>query len=421
MKSNKLQLPKNWAFITLVNLLVAALLGIVLRYKINYPLRMVNQSNLLHSHSHFVFHAWAGLALMSSFVQFLLPKEKKQKSAYGWIFWLMIATSIGMLVSFAIQGYGLFSILSSTIAQILFYWFTVQFMVDGWNTIENKTVKLFSFASLIALFLSTLGPYFLAYFSIKGPSTPLVTRGALYFYLHFQYNGWFSFAMLSLFFNWLHTRKLIYKASYLRWSSILLILGIIPGFALSLIGYKNDWWIYANAYFAVITQVIAVALICISIYMVRKELMERLSKTMKLLWSLAILALIAKTGMQVFSLNPNLALIAFDSRPLVIGYLHLIFLIMLTFFLFAYFFDNNQLRYNQSKLTKVSLWSFVIFSIISELFLFMQAGAFYLSIRMAWIPKYTFFVTIFMVLALAIFVFSQVRHLKELNPKHLGE
>lgn len=418
---HKIQLPKNWAFIALVNLLIAALLGLILRYKLNYSLRSINYSNLLHAHSHFVFHAWAGLALIGSFVEFLLPREKREKKVYGWVFWLMTMASFGMLISFTIQGYGFYSILFSTIAQIVYYWFTIQFIKDGKKDIKNKTVRLFSFAALGTLFISTLGPYFLAYFSVKGSPTPLATRGALYIYLHFQYNGWFFFGIMSLLFDWLNGKNLVHKPSYLKWSAILFIVGVIPGASLSIIGYTSETWISISAYFSVITKIIAALLIFVSLFKVRRNLNQILTRPMKVLWGVSAFTFFAKTGMETFSLNPDLALVVFSLRPLVIGYLHLIFLLMFTLFLFAYFFDKNQLKYKNTRLLTIGLWGFVVFSTLSEIFLFLQAYSYYFSVRMPLLSKYIFFVTLGIVLSLSLFVSSQFKYLKQKKSNRDGQ
>ncbi len=411
MNNNRLRLPKNWAFIVIVNLLIAALLGLLLRYKINYSLRIVNYSYLLHAHSHFVFHAWAGLALISSFVQFLLPKEKGDKSTYGWIFWLMFLASYGMLISFIIQGYGFYSILFSAIAQFVYYWFVIQFIIDSKSTIKNKIIKLFSFASLVALLISTLGPYFLAYFSAN-ISSPLLTKSALYFYLHFQYNGWFSFAILTLFFNWLYNKKLVYKSSYLKWITILFIIGILPGFSLSIIGYVKNNLVILSAYFAVITKIIAVFLLFISILKIRSELNNTLSIPMKILWGISGISVLLKTIMEALLLNQNLAAFAFSYRPLVIGYLHLILLVMLTFYLLGYFIEKGQLIIINKRLSSYSLWGFVIFSLCSELFLFLQASSFLFSIQMTFLYSYNFYITVFIAISLLLLIISQTKYLK---------
>ena len=50
--------------------------------------------------------------------------------------------------------------------------------------------------------ISTMGPWAIAVISAKGLAGSEYFNAAIYFFLHFQYNGWFAFAIIGLFF-WL--------------------------------------------------------------------------------------------------------------------------------------------------------------------------------------------------------------------------
>ncbi|HLS71605.1 MAG TPA: hypothetical protein VK027_08080 [Chitinophagaceae bacterium] len=339
---------------------------------------------------------------ITAFIYFLLPKHKSKKPAYCIYFWLMQIAAWGMLITFSIKGYFLWSIIFSTLAQFVFYFFSIIFIKDiSKEQNISKTVKYFAISSVILFIISSLGPYFLAYFSIKGPSTPLVTRGALYYYLHFQYNGWFTFA---LFLHWLKQKNIVHYTKNHKYIYFLLTIGIIPGYALSLIGYLKDAWVYICAYFAVLTQLIALFLFLKEIWIHNKRISSKLNTLQKAFWGIAFLSFVAKTVLQAFSLNPNLALVAFSLRPLVIGYLHLIFLCMLSFFMIAYLLNMQQISIHKNKLSKIGLWAFFFLSILSEILLFLQAYAYYFSIRMVFIPKWLLFVTLFMVLSYLLFL-----------------
>src|SRR6478672_1832217 len=89
-----------WIKVALINFCVAALAGITLRYKINFPLPLVNQKYLLHAHSHFAFEGWVALALMACMVNYLqqghvVANYKKYHS----ILLAHCLTAYGMLVS----------------------------------------------------------------------------------------------------------------------------------------------------------------------------------------------------------------------------------------------------------------------------------------------------------------------------------
>jgi hypothetical protein len=93
-----------WNRLTLVNLALVAFLGATLRTKILFPLPFIEQKNLINAHSHFAFGAWVTLSFFVLFVYNLLPAERASRSIYQVFFWLLQATSIGMLLSFPFTG-----------------------------------------------------------------------------------------------------------------------------------------------------------------------------------------------------------------------------------------------------------------------------------------------------------------------------
>jgi len=384
-----------------------------MRYKINFPLPEITQANMLHAHSHFVFHGWASLTLMTAFISLILPEKIKRTFRYFTIFWLYLFFSWGMLISYSLQGYSHISIAFTTAVQAVFYWFAIQFIWDLRKIEAHKVVKYFAIVSIISYIVASVGEYFSASFSIFGPSTPLITRGAMYFQLHFIYNGWFSFAIITLFFQWLTTNKIKYRHENLLKVFILLTVGLIPGYALSLIGYVNDAWVYVCSYFAIITQVLALIYLLKIIWRARKYIAKSLTPFSKLLWGIALLSLIAKTGMQIGSLNPSLAIVAFSLRPLVIGYLHLIFICFVSFFLFGYMIEKEKLSFKTSSPARNGIIAFFVFSIISELLLFVQAAGNYFYFPVPHVSMIIYFITLLMSASLLLFVVGQLkRYLK---------
>lgn len=47
-----------WVRLSLINLLLVALMGILMRYKIGFEFPLFNQKNIQHAHSHFAFTGW---------------------------------------------------------------------------------------------------------------------------------------------------------------------------------------------------------------------------------------------------------------------------------------------------------------------------------------------------------------------------
>ena len=68
--------PKFWLKFSLINLLIVALLGLLMRYKIGFEFPFLDQKYLQHSHSHFAFSGWLSHTLMVLMVYFLQTKIK---------------------------------------------------------------------------------------------------------------------------------------------------------------------------------------------------------------------------------------------------------------------------------------------------------------------------------------------------------
>src|SRR4051794_10324701 len=107
---------QKWIHIAFVNLLIVALLGVIMRYKIAYSLPLIDQKNFLQAHSHFAFTGWITQLLMILMIVFLklhLPSCSFKK--YEYILVANLISAYGMLVTFPWEGYAFFSITFSTL------------------------------------------------------------------------------------------------------------------------------------------------------------------------------------------------------------------------------------------------------------------------------------------------------------------
>src|SRR5690606_19867172 len=75
---------------------------------------------------------------------------------------------------------------------------------------------------------------------------------SIYFFLHFQYNGWFMFACFGLAHHWLQRQGIFPKhASFVFWA---FALTSIPTYLLSVLWWNIPSWLYALVVSAVILQ-----------------------------------------------------------------------------------------------------------------------------------------------------------------------
>ena len=93
-------------------------------------------------------------------------------------------------------------------------------------------------------------------------------------------------------------------------------------------------------------------------------------KPFKYLFCLSAAALSIKLLLQLGSTIPALSTWAFGFRPIVIGYLHLVFLGIFSIFILAYVLYNQYLLYN--KKTAFGIWVFIAGIFLNEAFLMAQ-------------------------------------------------
>jgi len=223
--------------------LLVALAGLVIRSKIVFPLPFIQQKNLLHGHSHFAFGGWVSAALMTAIIAMLYPEGPDKKMSR--LFYLQMIASYGMLLTFPFMGYKLPSIFFSTVTIVVSYLFCYY----CWKPIGRlpETVRYWISTALLCNVFSSVGTFALAYLMASGSHSQELTIGSLYFFLHFQYNGWFFFSCAGLFFYWLHNAGISMNANTSKLLWRLLALSVIPGFFLSTLWMVIPGWMYALA------------------------------------------------------------------------------------------------------------------------------------------------------------------------------
>ena len=130
----------KWLKIAFLNLLIVALLGTLMRYKIAYSFPFIEQKKFMNAHSHFAFAGWISQALMVLMVNYLSTLTTKSVfKKYRWVFIANLVTAYGMLLTFPWEGYGFLSIIFSTLSIFVSYAFAFIYWRDI-NKIKIKSV-----------------------------------------------------------------------------------------------------------------------------------------------------------------------------------------------------------------------------------------------------------------------------------------
>lgn len=367
-----------WIRLSLLSLLVVALLGFLMRYKISFEFPLLLQKNVQHAHSHFAFAGWVTQTLMVLLIYILQRSaESFTIHKYKYVLATNLMLAYAMLISFTLQGYGLFSITFSTLSLLVSFWFGWIYWKDL-NQLKGKSLAVSWFkASLIFLVLSSLGTFSLAYMMATKHIPQEWYLSSVYFYLHFQYNGWFWFALFGL---WmadvpmtLQNKKINKKAFSLFFYSC------VPAYLLSVLWIKFPFWIYGIILLAALAQIWGWYLMLKNF---GKYAQENIEPFYRFLLKCVALCISIKLLLQLFSLVPELGKLAFSFRSIVLAYLHLVLLAIITTSILVYIRKQNILMYGKHFALFFALFALGIF--LNEIVLTTQGIA---AVSYTLIPK----------------------------------
>ena len=390
----------RWLRISFFNLLIVAFIGMILRYKIAFSLPIVDQKNLLHGHSHFAFGGWITQVLMVLLVHYLSQhKGEVFYKKYRWLLYGNLLSAYGMLIFFPVQGYAAGSIIFSTLSIINSYFFAVMYWRDL-NELPFKNISHYWFkAALIFLVISSLGAFSLAFMMVNKVMHQKYYLAAVYYFLHFQYNGWFFFAAMGLLVSRLEIIiKAIKKFKAIFW---LFCLSCVPAYFLSVLWMPIPLIVYCLVVASALAQ-FAGWMILIRLMLNNKaSILSFIPKKGRQLLLLSAIALSLKLLLQLGSTHPALSQLAFGFRPIVIGYLHLVLLGVITIFLLGYIISMNMVNAGRTSIT--GAWIFVSGIIINEILLMLQGVTGLSYIMVPFINESLFVVAIIMFSGILVF------------------
>lgn len=365
-------MKKQWLQLAFFNLFLVAFIGVVLRYKIAFSLPWIDQKHLLHGHSHFAFTGWVTHLLFVLLVAELANAKGNQVyKEYSYLINANLLSAYGMLFSFPIQGYGAVSIGFSTLSILISYAFAKKYWMDLNSHSMGKASSLAFKFSLLANIISSLGTFALAWMMVTKNLHQNWYLASVYFFLHFQYNGWFFFAILGLLFKQLE--KLQGLALPLKKMVLLFGIACLPAYFLSALWLPIPTWAYCIVLIAALVQVWALVFLIHTI-LKNKAIIRPLFMSGSIwLFQLAGLAFIIKTLLQLGSTIPSLSQLAFGFRPIVIGYLHLVLLGFVSIFLIAFTWSQHFLQTHLPLSKAIGIFVFGI--ILNETLLMIQGIA----------------------------------------------
>ena len=383
---------KKLVIVCLLNFLVAAIMGLILRYAFVLPLHdflkplPLQFRNLMHAHSHGAMLGWVYLMLYVLIVHHFVPDKKP---IFNRLFWLTEIAVIGMMISFPFQGYAAVSISFSTLHIICSYYFIRLIWKN--HKVKSKPIRLLLKASLVFMFVSTIGIWCLGPASALFGLESAFFQIAIQFFLHFQFNGWFLLAVLAVF---LHQFPIEDTARFQVFFKTLIGATILT-FALPV-----SWFAYHPIFLwlnglGVLLQLVAGYYFLLVLRPHWAQFWSNTSKIIKWVYGLALVSFSMKIVLQTTSIFPEIAAMAFQYHNFVIGFIHLMMLGVITGFLFAFVLESSLVSI-KNKFVNFGIYSFIIGFIATEFLLLIQGGFYYFALGV--IPNYFLMLFIFSIL-----------------------
>lgn len=391
---------KKWTFWLLFNLLIVACLGLLMRYKIVFSLPQLDQKHIQHAHSHFAFIGWISQALYLLLVHVLSKNYIVDFKKYERIFIINLLLSYAMLFSFIFKGYHISSNAFSFLLLINSIAFAYYYIRDLSKSNLPKLINRWFYFALFFNVLSMLGTFALAYMAINKIYNQELQLASVYYYLHFQYNGWFIAACMGLFVYVLNNKIDLKR---LKFISLTFCISIIPNYFLSVLWMKIPMTLYTAVVLSAFLQLYVWGDLLLQMYNNKKILLMNINVKLRNIIYLLLAAFTLKLMLQLGSTIPYLSHLAYSLRPIVIAYLHLVLLVIISVFILSFLLVNV--------LSFKNLNAFVLFIIcilINEFLLGVQgiAGAF--STLVPNIHVYLFLVSIAIVLSV-LWLFKKYR------------
>lgn len=360
----RIKSKNRWISTLIFNFCIVAFLGFVLRSKIVFSLPFLDYNRLLDAHFHFAFGAWVTLAIAVLFIYEILPSGPDTKPVYRWLPVGILVSSWLLLIASPLPANSPGASASSVIFILVTYVFSWALISGIRKAAVSKTVKLLAISALVCLVLSSVGVFALAYLFATKSLNPFSYRDALYTYLHFEYNGFFTLGVFALLFHKLD-RRMTAKAKQNAFQfSLLLVIATVPSLFLTYL------WRDPNMTYRIIAICGSIMLLLTFILFVRlafslREIYMHVSHLIRTVGYISMISFAFKIFLQSFTLFPAIGNAVFGDRPVIIGFLHLVFLGFVTLFLMAWFAYHGFLNMKYP-FTRFALIIFTIAIVLNE-------------------------------------------------------
>ena len=355
-----------WLKFSVFNFFLVALLGVIMRYKILYSLPFLDQKHLQEAHSHFAFYGWITNVLYVLIVNYISKVNPLvQLKKYEYLIMINLAASFAMLGAFMYGGYFWASIAASTAALLTSFVFCYFFVKDA-RKIQDVS-KIWFLAGLFFAVISSVGVFNLAYMMSSKNISQDIYLASEYYFLHFQYNGFFIFSCIGLLLYSLKEAGSPISERNNRLMFWLMFFGCLVGVGLSVLWMKLPVIIFALIVLTTIGQTASAVMLFGFVRKNWTNLVLKWSPMQRFVLIYVGFAFAVKIALQLGSNIPALNQFAFGFRNVVIAYLHLVLLMCIATFLLNQILATNYFTVTKTLLLGLKMFLLGIF--LNELML----------------------------------------------------
>lgn len=349
-----------WLKFSVFNFFLVALLGVIMRYKILYSFPFLDQKHLQEAHSHFAFYGWITNVLYVLIVHYISKVNPLvQLKKYEYLIMINLAASFAMLGAFMYGGYFWASIAASTAALLTSFVFCYFFVMDA-RKIQDSA-KIWFLGGLFFAVISSVGVFNLAYMMSSKNISQDIYLASEYYYLHFQYNGFFIFSCIGLLLYSLKEAGSPISDRNNRLMFWLMFFGCLVGVGLSVLWMKLPAFIFALIVLTTIGQTASAVMLFGFVRKSWTNLVLKWSPMQRFVLIYVGFAFAVKIALQLGSNIPALNQFAFGFRNVVIAYLHLVLLMCIATFLLNQILATNYFTVTKTLLLGLKMFLLGIF------------------------------------------------------------
>lgn len=334
-----------------------------------FNLPAIDYNRLVDTHGHFAFMGWATLALLTLMV-YELPGELYNKKKYQLLLASVLICSWATLLLSSFESLKSVSEYVSFIYTAVTYIFSWLFIRDITKTNASRTVKLLAASSMLSLVLSSAGIIMLAYlFAVKSLNAVLY-RDALFGYLHLQYNGFFTLAVFTLIYNKVTQHTTHQSRKMIHWFATMLCLSVIPSMFLTFLWHQTNVLLHILSAAGFVLLLLCMVFFFISTPLLLQEF-RMIKPSIRYMAILSISAFVVKIFLQSLTFIGSVNVLVFGNRPMIMGFLHMVFLGFVTLFLVTYFAQKKLINI-QHKFSRFAFALFTFAILLNEILLMLQ-------------------------------------------------